>query len=575
MKHGELRAQIDNGEWRNAKAELTKLVNTGEWNDELAIYAAAIAFAEEDEQDACEYIRQGLICNYRNYELYFMLGNYYEKTNHKQAWLCYEQAEYYCTDVKDSELIKAYKERLESLQIALVHKVSVIICTHNEAVLTRQCIESIRNTNANASYELIVIDNASTDKTAEWLNEQSDIKTLTCVQKAGIPEMLNWGIKEAERDNDILVLDSDTFMLPNALFWLRMGLYSDEKVGAAGCMTNKDINGQQVLAQFSDVNEYIAYGARVNVPMLHPYERKVWLAGFGMLIKREALDEIGGFDEFLSPGRGADTDLCVRMNYAGFKVLLCHNSFIIYYQHGENSRIRYAAEYEDLKFYEKWKFNIEYYAIPKESMMQMITHQPDENISVLEVGCGCGTTLARIQYLWKNAEIFGIELNEKVAELGANVGNVMAGNIESFAFPYEEKLFDYIILADVLEHLHEPAETLKQLMVYLKDDGRILCSIPNIMNQNVIAGLLMGRFQYEKDGILDRTHLRFFTLDSIKEMIDSCGMEMEVLNATFNQVTDDPKEQELLEALYKIPHIADKELFTVYQYVFSAKKREL
>lgn len=575
MNYGALKEQIDNGEWRNAKTELGKIVSTGEWNDELAIYAAAIAFAEEKEQDACEYIRQGLICNYRNYELYFMLGNYYEKINQEQAWLCYEQAEYYCSDVNDSELIEKCKKRLEQKKAYLVRKVSVIISTHNAAALTRQCIESIRNTTAKACYELIVIDNASTDQTAEWLKEQSDIKTLTYDTKAGIPEMLNWGIKEAECENDILILDSDTFMLPNALFWLRMGLYSEKKVGAAGCLTNKDINGQQVLEQFSDVNEYIAYGARVNVPMHEPYERKVWLAGFGMLIKREALNEIGGFDEILSPGRNADTDLCVRMNYAGWKVLLCHNSFILYYQHGENSRIRYAKKYEDSKFYEKWKFDLEYYALPKESMIQMITHPLEEKITVLEVGCGCGTTLARIKYLWKRAEIFGIELNEKVAELGSNVGNVVTGNIESFAFPYEKKSFDYIILADVLEHLHEPAETLKQLMEYLKDDGRILCSIPNIMNQNVIAGLLMGRFQYEKDGILDRTHLRFFTLDSIKEMVDLCGMKIEALNATFNPVTDNPREQELLEALYKIPHIADKELFAVYQYVFSAKKRGL
>lgn len=575
MNYGALREQIDNGEWRNAKKELADILNTGAWSDELAIYGATIAFAESEEQTAYEYIRQGLISNYQNYELYFMLGNYYEKINLNQAWLCYENAEYYCSDAKDLELIKEYKSRVEQQEECQVRKVSLIISVHNAEALTRQCVDSIRNTNAKASYELIVVDNASSDQTAEWLKTQPDIKVILSETKAGIPEIVNRGIEAAERNNDILVLDCDTIVLPNALFWLRMGLYSDEKVGVVGGVTNKDINGQQIEQHFSDVNEYIAYGTKVNTPMLQPYERKVWLAGFGMLIKREALNEIGGFDELLSPGRNADMDLCVRMNYAGWKVLLCHNSFIIYYQHGENSKIRYTQQYQDFKFYEKWKFDLEYYAVPKESMMQMITHPKEEKISVLEVGCGCGTTLARIKYLWKNAEIFGIELNEKVAELGANVGNVVPGNIENFAFPYEKKSFDYIILADVLEHLHEPAESLKLLMEYLKDDGRILCSIPNIMNQNVIAGLLMGRFQYEKDGILDRTHLRFFTLDSIREMVDLCGLEMEVLNATFNPVTDNPKEQELLEALYKIPHIADKELFAVYQYIFSAKKRGL
>lgn len=575
MSYGELKELTDCGEWCAAKTALEKIIDAGEWNDELAIYAAAIAFAEEEDECGYEYIRQGLIYNYRNYELYFMLGNYYEKTNCNQAWLCYEQAEYYCTDEKDILLIEDCKKRMEQFEDWRVRKVSIIAASYNAKELTRQCVESIKNTCSKTSYELLVADNASTDGTAEWLKIQPDIKVVISESHVGIPELLNQGIKNASSENDIFVLDGDTICLPNTLFWLRMGLYSSQKAGVVGSVTNKDVNGQQIGAQFADVNEYIAYGAKINAPMLSPCEKKVWLAGFAMLIKREALEEIGCFDEKLSPGRHADMDLCVRMNYADYQVLLCHNSFLIYYQHGENSKIRYSSQYQDLKFYEKWKFDLEYYALPKESMIQMIRHSREEQITVLEVGCGCGTTLARIKYLWKNAEICGIELNEKVARLGAGVGNVVAGNIESFAFPYEKKSFDYIILADVLEHLHEPAEILKQLMEYLKDDGRILCSIPNIMNQNVIAGLLMGRFQYEKDGILDRTHLRFFTLNSIKEMVDLCGLEMEVLNATFNPVTENREEQELLEALYKLPHLAEKELFAVYQYVFSAKKREL
>ena len=76
----------------------------------------------------------------------------------------------------------------------------------------------------------------------------------------------------------------------------------------------------------------------------------------------------------------------------------------------------------------------------------------------------------------------------------------------------------YIILADVIEHLHNPEETLARLIPYLKKDGSFLCSIPNLMHMSVISPLLQGRFDYTEAGILDKTHLRFFTLDSIVKL---------------------------------------------------------
>lgn len=84
--------------------------------------------------------------------------------------------------------------------------------------------------------------------------------------------------------------------------------------------------------------------------------------------------------------------------------------------------------------------------------------------------------------------------------------------------PYDNGQFDYIILADVIEHLHDPEETLARLIPYLKKDGSFLCSIPNMMHISVISPLLQGRFDYTDAGICDKTHLRFFTLDSILKL---------------------------------------------------------
>ena len=91
-------------------------------------------------------------------------------------------------------------------------------------------------------------------------------------------------------------------------------------------------------------------------------------------------------------------------------------------------------------------------------------------------------------------------------------------DIEKFAFPYRQE-FDFILFGDVLEHLRDPASVLRKCLPALKETGKIIVSVPNVANLAVRLGLLLGRFDYTERGILDKTHLRFFTLRSLKKMM--------------------------------------------------------
>jgi len=91
-------------------------------------------------------------------------------------------------------------------------------------------------------------------------------------------------------------------------------------------------------------------------------------------------------------------------------------------------------------------------------------------------------------------------------------------DIEEFEFPYRGD-FDYILFADVLEHLRDPTAVLKHSLPSLKKSGKVIVSVPNIANLAIRLTLLLGRFDYTDRGILDRTHLRFFTLRSLKKMM--------------------------------------------------------
>jgi len=104
-------------------------------------------------------------------------------------------------------------------------------------------------------------------------------------------------------------------------------------------------------------------------------------------------------------------------------------------------------------------------------------------------------------------------------------------DVDGFEFP-ERHEYDLIIFADVLEHLADPAAILRRCFASLKDDGMIIISVPNVANIVVRLSLLFGRFDYGDRGILDRTHLRFFTLKSLTDMLEQCGLKIGRIVAT-------------------------------------------
>ena len=117
---------------------------------------------------------------------------------------------------------------------------------------------------------------------------------------------------------------------------------------------------------------------------------------------------------------------------------------------------------------------------------------PDGNHRVLDVGCGDGVTLKKIKELGKASEIYGIEINEGIAEnLSQDFDKFVIGDIEMMETQFNENYFDYIIFADILEHLINPSKILNQYKKLLKDDGYIIASIPNIKYFSILSRLII------------------------------------------------------------------------------------
>ena len=134
---------------------------------------------------------------------------------------------------------------------------------------------------------------------------------------------------------------------------------------------------------------------------------------------------------------------------------------------------------------------------------------------VLDVGCGRGATGQYLKNQFEVKEVIGIEVNPEMAQQAQTIlDQIIIGDVQKIDLPFDQHYFDCIICADVLEHLYDPWSALTRLSKYLKDEGHLLLSVPNVQHWSMIARLLAGRWDYRDVGILDSTHIRFFTRKS-------------------------------------------------------------
>ncbi|MDI4632521.1 class I SAM-dependent methyltransferase [Pelomonas sp. V22] len=169
-----------------------------------------------------------------------------------------------------------------------------------------------------------------------------------------------------------------------------------------------------------------------------------------------------------------------------------------------------------------------YYQTARLELLDLLgEHGP---LRALEIGCGAGANLVELKRRWPDCTMTGLELRPDAAQIAQASGAidlVLQSNVLDERLSLDEGGFDLVILSHVLEHFAQPELVLERAQRWLAPGGRLLIALPNVRHISVLLPLaLKGEFRYQASGILDQTHLRFFTRRSAERFLTAQGLRL-------------------------------------------------
>lgn len=441
----------------------------------------------------------------------------------------------------------------------------LVVITHNQLDVLRQTVESIEGIDFK---DIILVDNASNDGTDEWILQSGYNHIIYSVQMEGYGKILHEIMQKFVGAEDLLILQPGIMLLPNCVNNMQELLHDQEDTGAVVAKTIIYQHGEKLEESWKRAFEY-SLGQCSNIKI----KETLNLHTEAVLLNSTLLKSIEGFGQELKLPDSVMADIAFAGVELGYRFLQSEKACCFYIPWGSDGYVQEFGKNVDRQ-YMKCKWNMNYFnKNPNRELLELIEAEPNEEMNVLEIGCDCGVNLLYVKNKYPNAHLYGVEINPRAAEIAKHIAKISVDNIEECNLEFEEIKFDYIIMGDVLEHLHKPEAVLEYCKGLLKREGKIVSSIPNVMHYTVMHGLINGDFTYKDTGLLDRTHIHMFTFNEIMRMFVAAEYQVETVIPIEKDIS--AESEKFVDRLLEISDEAEKFMFNAFQYHVIAKVANL
>ncbi len=420
-------------------------------------------------------------------------------------------------------------------------RIGILIVTYNAvSTLTKVLKRITPDVWANVE-EITVFDDASQDSTYELA---MGIKTLREMPKLTVlrhPENLGYGGNQKagyryfmDKGFDVVVLlHGDGQYAPEILSHLYHPIVTGEADAVFGSRMMKKYGGP--MKGGMPLYKYV--GNRI-LSIFENAALGLNLTEFHSGYRAYSLDALRKIDfTYMTDDFHFDTEIIIKLHHQGFAISevpiptyygseICYVNGMKYARDVFHAVRRYKTTCRSVACHKEFREYFVHYPIKhsKDSSHDYARRMVGSNQEVLDIGCGEGVLASEIKH--HGNRVTGIDLLPRVEHQGALEQYFSADldkGIQHVIQALEGKRFDRVLLLDILEHLHRPEAILVECHHVLGPSGQLIVSLPNVANITVRAMLLFGRFNYTERGLLDRTHLRFFTRKTARRLLEENG----------------------------------------------------
>lgn len=386
-------------------------------------------------------------------------------------------------------------------------KLSIIIPVYNMREHLERCLFSVRNT-VRIPYEVIIVDDGSSAGEQIFTSDAMDhVRILRSEEHHGYAHAVNEGIRASEGEV-LLFLHADVMLAPHTVEDMLDVLIADPNVGAVTAVAPVAYRRAQLIPpnDYLSWDDYVHVAEEIRAQAALPCP-EILAEMFALMARRDAVSAAGNFDERYSFPALASYDFTVRMTRAGYGLASLPSTYV--HRDGENPDTTSDSYRRECDFFhEKWGVSLDYSFSPRRDLMSLMDFSK-AGLRVLEIGCACGATLREIGAQNPSVRLYGVELNEKAAEIAAPYATILSMDVERLDPSQVAERFDYIVMGDVIEHLQNPWKAIENMRELLAPGGEVIASIPNVGHISNLYEVLSGNWTYKSMGLLDRTHLRF------------------------------------------------------------------